>query len=68
MYVFNYVFLYASKEQKIDGLPPKKFLQKFYNIREKLEKFLIVISLFLKKCIHKMNVRLNLLTRNIPGH
>ena len=42
-------FPYATKEQKIDGLPPKKFLQKFYNVREKLEKFLNIISLFFEK-------------------
>ena len=42
-------FLYASKEQKNDGLPPKKFLQKFYNVREKLDKFLNIISLFFEK-------------------
>ena len=32
-------FLYAAKDQQIDGLPPKKFLQKFYNDRVKLEKY-----------------------------
>ena len=37
------------KDQKIDGLPPKKFLQKFYNDRVKLEKFLNIISPFFKK-------------------
>ena len=42
-------FLYGTKDQKIDGLPPKKFLQKFYNDRVKLEKFLNIISPFFKK-------------------
>ena len=37
------------EDQKIDGLPPKKFLQKFYNDRVKLEKFLNIISPFFKK-------------------
>ena len=61
-------FLFATKDKKIDGLPPKKFLQKICNDRVKLEKFLDIISTFLKKCILKMNVRLNFLTRNMPGH
>ena len=42
-------FLYGTRDQKIDGLPPKKFLQKFYNDRVKLEKFLNIISPFFKK-------------------
>ena len=42
-------FLFATKEQKIDSLPPKTFLQKFYNVREKLEKFLNIISPFFEK-------------------
>ena len=42
-------FLYAAKDQQIYGLPPKKFLQKFYNDRVKLEKFLNIISPFFEK-------------------
>ena len=42
-------FLYRIKDQKIDGLPQKKFLQKFYNDRVKLEKFLNIILPFFKK-------------------
>ena len=42
-------FLYGTKDQKIDGLPLKKYLQKFYNDRVKLEKFLNIISPFFKK-------------------
>ena len=38
-------FLFASKDQKIDGLPAKKF----DNVREKLEKFLNIISPFFEK-------------------
>ena len=42
-------FLFATKDQKIDGLPPKTFSQKIYNNRVKLEKFLNIISTFFKK-------------------
>ena len=37
------------EDQKIDGLPPKNFLHKFYNNRVKLQKFLNIISPFFKK-------------------
>ena len=39
-------FLYTIKDQKIDALPPKKFLQKICNDRVKLEKFLNIILPF----------------------
>ena len=42
-------FLFATKDQKIDRLPPKTFLQKFYNDRVKLEKFVNIILTFFKK-------------------
>ena len=42
-------FLYGTKDQKIDDLPPKQFLQKFYNDRVRLEKFLNIISPFFEK-------------------
>ena len=45
----NYVHFYLLQNKKIDGLPPKKFLQKFYNDRAKLEKFLNIISPFFEK-------------------
>ena len=42
-------FLYGTKDQKIDDLPPKTFLQKFYNDRVGLEKFLNIIWPFFEK-------------------
>ena len=42
-------FLYGTKDQKIDDLPPKKLLQKFYNDRVRLEKFLNIISAFFEE-------------------
>ena len=42
-------FLYGTKDQKIDDLPSKKFLQKFYNDRVRLQKFLNIISPFFEK-------------------
>ena len=52
----------------IDGLAAKKFLQKFYNDRVKLVKFLkFDFAVFLKKCFQKINVRLNFSTRTMSG-